>query len=283
MTSTPTPSGRLVLCPNCLWENRDYLAASENDAGGEGYPGIAHDFETMRGLLRGVENLLHRCLRHGLLRAEAEAMLRDIEQITRPAGESADAQASGMESRAAAPGALQPSGQGRGAGSDHLKAATTPPVAASSEANSPVSLAIAERVYREDAALSSTVDKPTPATFDEIAAGDVHRPPFAAEFIKGHGTFGSHYRIHDANDNALCFCYSDGNAQEVVRRLNTANSATRTTTIIEALDRMIKSCESDISIEAGNHATVGFLQGELKGLKAAWFMLARPDSRGDHG
>jgi hypothetical protein len=44
----------------------------------EGYPGIAHDFETMRGLLRGVESLLTRCLRHGLLRAESETMLRDI-------------------------------------------------------------------------------------------------------------------------------------------------------------------------------------------------------------
>lgn len=33
------------------------------------------------GLLRGVSSLLHRCLRHGLLRAEAEAMIRDIDAV----------------------------------------------------------------------------------------------------------------------------------------------------------------------------------------------------------
>ena len=84
-----------------LKETVGYQAATALSASGttiEGYPGIAHGFETMRRLLRGVSNLLHRCLRHGLLRAETEAMLRDIESsvfiatapqpITRPAGES---------------------------------------------------------------------------------------------------------------------------------------------------------------------------------------------------
>lgn len=54
----------------------------------EGYPGIAHDFETMRGLLRGVDSLLRRCLVHGLLRAEAEVILIDIERVLKSAAPS---------------------------------------------------------------------------------------------------------------------------------------------------------------------------------------------------
>jgi hypothetical protein len=49
--------------------------------------------------------------------------------------------------------------------------------------------------------------------------GNVHKEPFSFEMV------GGRYRIRDANDNALCFCYSEGNAEEVVRRLNSARSA----------------------------------------------------------
>lgn len=62
------------------------------------------------------------------------------------------------------------------------------------------------------------------ATFDKIAAGDVHRGPFAYEFIKRNTGEGGWYRIHDAADNAFCFCYSEGDAQEAVRKLNASPS-----------------------------------------------------------
>lgn len=57
------------------------------------------------------------------------------------------------------------------------------------------------------------------ATFDEVPAGPLHRPPFAYQWVS-RGRDGGHFRIHDANDNALCFCYSEDNAREVVERLN---------------------------------------------------------------
>lgn len=38
--------------------------------------------DEIAGLLRGVDSLLRRCLRHGLLRAEAEAMILDIEAVS---------------------------------------------------------------------------------------------------------------------------------------------------------------------------------------------------------
>lgn len=47
-----------------------------------------------------------------------------------------------------------------------------------------------------------------------------HTGPFSYEFIKGQNGDGGHYRIRDAKDNALCFCYSEFNAQDVVRLLN---------------------------------------------------------------
>lgn len=48
----------------------------------------------------------------------------------------------------------------------------------------------------------------------------VHRPPFSYEYMPVQG----HFRIHDADDNALCFCFSEGNAREVVELLNRAST-----------------------------------------------------------
>lgn len=70
-----------AVAPDLLEASRLSSAALES----EGYPGIAHDFETMRGLLRGVESLLRRSLRHGLLRAESEMMLLDIAAVLKNA------------------------------------------------------------------------------------------------------------------------------------------------------------------------------------------------------
>ena len=50
-----------------------------SDARDEGYPGIAHDFETMHSLLRAASGVLQRSLRHGLLHAESEEMVHLID------------------------------------------------------------------------------------------------------------------------------------------------------------------------------------------------------------
>jgi len=51
------------------------------------------------------------------------------------------------------------------------------------------------------------------------------KPPFAYEFIKGKDGGGGHYRIHDARDSAISFCYSEFDAQDVVFGMNAAVGA----------------------------------------------------------
>ena len=50
----------------------------------------------------------------------------------------------------------------------------------------------------------------------------IHKPPFDYEYrFIGHPETGDgSYRIHDADDNVLCHCYSEENAIELVARLN---------------------------------------------------------------
>lgn len=70
---------------------------------------------------------------------------------------------------------------------------------------------------------------------------NVHKAPFSYEANPA-----GHFRIRDANDNALCFCYSEGNAQEVVQRLNALLPSERSAKpALDGIERMRERIAAD--------------------------------------